>query len=63
MLKIDADPAEKVLLFTKEAEGVPAHYMQQMTSASLNALAGAVGAALPEEHSKTAGAKGRKNSF
>jgi hypothetical protein len=51
------------LVFLKEAEGMPAHYMQQMTNASLNALAGAVGVGLPEEHSKSAGAKGRKNSF
>jgi ATP-dependent Clp protease ATP-binding subunit ClpB len=49
MVKIDFDPAECKLVFLKEAEGMPAHYMQQMTSASLNALAGAVGAALPED--------------
>src|SRR5579884_489255 len=62
MLKIDFDSAESKLVFLKEAEGMPAHYMQQMTSASLNALAGAVGAALPEESSRSA-ARGRgKNS-
>jgi len=63
MLRIDFDSAESRLVFLKEAEGMPAHYMQQMTNASLNALAGAVGVGLPEEHSKSAGAKGRKNSF
>jgi hypothetical protein len=41
---------------------MPAYFMQQMTSASLNAFAGAVGASLPEEHVRPA-AKGRKNSF
>jgi ATP-dependent Clp protease ATP-binding subunit ClpA len=62
MLKIDFDSTENMLVFMKEAEGMPAHYMQQMTTASLNALAGAVGAALPEENIRTA-ARGRgKNS-
>jgi ATP-dependent Clp protease ATP-binding subunit ClpB len=49
MVKVDFDPTECRLVFLKEAEGMPAHYMQQMTTASLNALSGAVGAALPEE--------------
>lgn len=60
MLKIDLEEGQ--LVFLKEAEGMPAHYMQQMTNASLNALAGAVGVPMPEEHTRTA-AKGRKNSF
>jgi len=63
MVKIEFDAADGKLVFTKEAEGMPAHYMQQMTSASLNALAGAVGAVMPEESSRAAGAKGRKNTF
>jgi ATP-dependent Clp protease ATP-binding subunit ClpB len=49
MLRIDFDAAESKLVFLKEAEGMPAQYMQQMTTASLNALAGVVGAALPED--------------
>lgn len=62
MLKVDYDSTDNMLVFLKEAEGMPAHYMQQMTSASLNALAGAVGAALPEESIRSA-ARGRgKNS-
>jgi ATP-dependent Clp protease ATP-binding subunit ClpB len=63
MLKIDFDSESGHLTFMKEAEGMPAHYMQQMTNASLNALAGAVGIGLPEENVRSAGAKGRKNSF
>jgi hypothetical protein len=63
MLRVDFDQDQKSLVFMKEAEGMPAHYMQQMTTASLSALAGAVGATIPEEHSKTTGARGRKNSF
>ena len=62
MLKIDFDSEAGALSFLKEAEGMPAHYMQQMTNASLNALAGAVGAVVPEEHAKTI-ARGRKNSL
>jgi ATP-dependent Clp protease ATP-binding subunit ClpA len=58
MLKVHYDEAENALVFLKEAEGMPAHYMQQMTTASLSALAGAVGAALPEENSRGA-ARGR----
>ncbi len=62
MLKVDYDSTDNMLVFLKEAEGMPAHYMQQMTTASLNALAGAVGAALPEETIRSA-ARGRgKNS-
>ena len=49
MLRIDYNECESALDFMKEAEGMPAQYMQQMTSASLSALAGAVGAALPED--------------
>lgn len=60
MLKIDFDSAETKLVFLKEAEGMPAHYMQQMTSASLNALAGAVGAAAPEEARQVAKGRGNK---
>ena len=37
---------------------MPAYYMQQMTSASLNALTGAAGMALPEENSRVV-ARGR----
>jgi ATP-dependent Clp protease ATP-binding subunit ClpB len=59
MLKIDFDGAESRLVFLKEAEGMPAHYMQQMTSASLNALAGAVGAVAPEE-ARQAAKRGNK---
>ncbi len=62
MLRVDFDTEAGALMFTKEAEGMPAHYMQQMTNASLNALAGAVGMGIPEEHAKPA-AKGRKNSL
>ena len=63
MLKIDFDPVEKCLTFLKEAEGMPAHYMQQLTTASLNALAGAVGAVVPEENVRTAArGKGNKNA-
>jgi ATP-dependent Clp protease ATP-binding subunit ClpA len=62
MLRVDYDPTDNKLIFLKEAEGMPAHYMQQMTSASLNALAGAVGAAIPEEGLRSV-ARGRgKNS-
>lgn len=49
MVRIDFDAAECKLAFLKEAEGMPAHYMQQMTTASLNSLAGAVGASMPDE--------------
>ena len=58
MLKVHFDDGDNGLVFLKEAEGMPAHYMQQMTTASLSALAGAVGAALPEENSRGA-ARGR----
>ena len=63
MVKVDFDSENAALIFLREAEGMPAHYMQQMTSASIHALAGAVGAALPEEMNKPAGAKGRKSSL
>jgi len=63
MLRVDFDSAEGRLVFLKEAEGMPPHYMQQITNASLSALAGAVGVALPEEQTRSAPAKGRKNSF
>jgi ATP-dependent Clp protease ATP-binding subunit ClpB len=49
MLRVDFDPVGQRLVFLKEAEGMPAYYMQQMTSASLNALTGAAGASFPEE--------------
>lgn len=54
MIRIDFDAAENKLVFLKEAEGMPAHYMQQMTTASLNALAGAVGVAMIEENARAA---------
>ena len=58
MVRIDFDSADSRLVFLKEAEGMPAHYMQQMTTASLNALAGAIGASIPEESVRGA-ARGR----
>jgi ATP-dependent Clp protease ATP-binding subunit ClpA len=58
MVRIDFDTESGSLLFLKEAEGMPAHYMQQMTTASLNALAGAIGASIPEETVRSA-ARGR----
>jgi ATP-dependent Clp protease ATP-binding subunit ClpA len=63
VVKVDFDSDAGALVFMKEAEGMPAHYMQQMTSASLNALVGAVGAAAAEEISRPLPAKGRKNGF
>ncbi len=63
MLRVDFDSAESKLVFLKEAEGMPAHYMQQMTSASLNALAGAAGLAMPEETARgVARGRGNKNN-
>ena len=62
-LRVDFDTDHGVLIFVKEAEGMAAYAMQQMSHASLEALAGAVGAAMPEEHVKPANARGRRNSF
>ena len=62
MLRIDFDPVDQKLVFLKEAEGMPAYYMQQMTSASLNALSGAAGEALPEENVRSAARGKSKNS-
>lgn len=63
VVKIDFDGEQGTLMFVKEAEGMAAYAMQQMSNASLDALAGAVGVALPEEHAKPASARGRRNSF
>ncbi len=62
MLKVDLDTADSRLVFVKEAEGMPAQYMQQMTNASLSALAGAVGIGIAEEQARPA-ARGRRNSL
>ena len=58
ILRVDFDAVDGKLAFTTEAEDMPAHYMQQMTSASLNALSGATGLALPEENLRSI-ARGR----
>lgn len=49
MLRVDFDSTDSRLVFLKEAEGMPAHYMQQMTASSLGALAGAAGVGSPDE--------------
>lgn len=58
MLRVDFDASENCLAFLKEAEGMPAHYMQQMTTASLNAMPGAASVAAPDEALRTT-ARGR----
>ncbi len=58
MLRIDFDAVDNCMTFLKEAEGMPAHYMQQMTTASLSALPGVAGAVIPEETPRIA-ARGR----
>lgn len=63
VLRIDFDGQGKTLDFLKEAEGVPAHFMQQMTTASLNGFSNATGMALPEEGVRVTPAKGRKSSL
>jgi ATP-dependent Clp protease ATP-binding subunit ClpA len=63
MVRVDFDAADNCLYFVREAEGMPPQYMQQMTSASLSALAGAVGATAGEEQSRPVPVRGRKNSF
>jgi len=58
VLRIELDAELGKLIFMKEAEGMAAYNMQQMTNASLNVLTGAAGASLPEEVVRTT-ARGR----
>ncbi|MBS1875143.1 MAG: ATP-dependent Clp protease ATP-binding subunit [Acidobacteria bacterium] len=61
MVRVDFDGDDGKLVFLKEAEGMPPHYMQQITAASLNALNGATGLLLNEENARVAARGGRKN--
>jgi ATP-dependent Clp protease ATP-binding subunit ClpA len=59
MLRVDFDSMESRLVFLKEAEGMPSQFMQQITTASHGALAGAAGVGIPEEPGRTASARSR----
>jgi hypothetical protein len=61
IIRIDFDPEDKALTFVKESEGMSPFVMQQMTTSSMSALAGAVGNAIPEETLRGVNAKSRGN--
>jgi ATP-dependent Clp protease ATP-binding subunit ClpA len=61
MLRIDFDSTASCLVFLKEAEGMPSQFLQHITTASMNALAGAAGASVPEETGRTASARRGRN--
>jgi ATP-dependent Clp protease ATP-binding subunit ClpB len=58
MLRVEFDSAENRLVFMKEAEAMPARFLQQMSTAHSAGLAGAAGVGIPEE-GRTIGARGR----
>jgi ATP-dependent Clp protease ATP-binding subunit ClpA len=61
ILKVDYDPEIRDLVFVKESEGMQPFIMQQMSTAVLNSLSGAIGASIPEEHARSINARSRGN--
>ena len=61
VIRVDLDPTERMLTFLKESEGMSPFIMQQMTTASLNALAGAVGSSVAEDLPRGMNARSRGN--
>jgi ATP-dependent Clp protease ATP-binding subunit ClpB len=61
VIRVDFDTVTGTLDFVKEAEGMSPFIMQQMSSASLAALTGAVGQPVPEELPRTINARSRGN--
>jgi len=61
IIRVDYDPADNILSFVKETEGMSTLVMQQMNTLALSALAGAVGAGIPEESLRGIGARSRGN--
>ena len=61
VIRVDIDPSERCLTFVKESEGMSPFIMQQMTTASLGALSGAVGNSIPEELPRGMNARSRGN--
>lgn len=61
VIRIDFDEEPRSLTFTKEAEGMSPYILQQMTTASLSALAGAVANSIPEELPRGISARSRGN--
>ena len=58
---VDVDGSDQTLSFVKESEGMSPFIMQQMTTASLGSLSGAVGNSIPEEIPRGMNARSRGN--
>jgi len=61
VIKVDFDPDVRSLVFVKESEGMSPFIMQQMTTAALSNLAGAVGTTIPEDLPRGMNARSRGN--
>ena len=61
VIKVDFDADARAVTFVKESEGMSPFIMQQMTTASLSAMSGAVGHAIPEDFTRGMNARSRGN--